>query len=53
MKRDQLFGVNSTEIRESRASISKLEVLPGADSWKMGFELTYRFVNRTINTTFS
>lgn len=31
-KRDELFGVNSTEIRESRANISK----PEADSWKMG-----------------
>jgi hypothetical protein len=32
MERDELFGVKSAEIRENRANISKLEVLPGADS---------------------
>jgi hypothetical protein len=52
-KRDELFRVNSTETRESRANISKPEALPGADSWKMGFVLTYGIINTTTNTTSS
>lgn len=32
-KRDELFGVNSTEIREQRSNITKPDVIEGADSW--------------------
>ena len=51
-QRDKLFGVNTTEIRESRVNITAPEVLPGADSWKRGFILQYGLVNTTGNTTF-
>lgn len=51
-ERDALFGVNSTAIKESRANITVPEVLPGADSWKMGFVLQYGLINTTANTSF-
>ncbi|KAJ8132136.1 hypothetical protein O1611_g1484 [Lasiodiplodia mahajangana] len=51
-KRDELFGVNTTEIRESRCDITPNEVLPGADSWKYGYVLEIGLVNRTMDVTF-
>ncbi|ORY66245.1 uncharacterized protein BCR38DRAFT_483892 [Pseudomassariella vexata] len=51
-KRDELFGVNTTEIRESRADIQVPPVLEGADSWKYGFVLSLGLVNETTSTDF-
>ncbi|KAE8454240.1 hypothetical protein EG329_005165 [Mollisiaceae sp. DMI_Dod_QoI] len=51
-KRDKLFGVNSTEIREQRGNITGPPVMEGADSWKQGIVLTYGLINVTSNTTF-
>lgn len=51
-KRDELFGVNTTAIRESRVDIVAPPVLDGADSWRHGFVLSYGIVNTTSNTTF-
>ncbi|KAI0509498.1 hypothetical protein F5B22DRAFT_323728 [Xylaria bambusicola] len=48
--RDVLFGTNTTEIRDSRRDITPHDVLPGADSWKYGFSLSFGIVNTTINT---
>lgn len=50
--RDQLFGLNTTEIRESRSDIKAPIVLPGADSWTNGYVLTYGLVNTTNETVF-
>ncbi|KAI1148175.1 DUF1264-domain-containing protein [Nemania diffusa] len=52
LQRDALFGVNTTEIRESRADIVPDEVLPGADSWKYGYVLSVGLVNKTVDLTF-
>lgn len=52
VQRDELFGVNTTEIRDSRADISPPVVISGADSWKYGFTLTLGLVNQTANTSF-
>ena len=51
-QRDELFGVNSTEIRESRVNITAPAILPGADSWKEGFVLQYGLINTTEATVF-
>jgi hypothetical protein len=51
-KRDALFGVNTSAIRESRADIAPPAVIDGADSWKKGFVLTLGIVNTTRNSTF-
>ncbi|KUJ19359.1 DUF1264-domain-containing protein [Mollisia scopiformis] len=51
-QRDELFEVNSTEIREQRANITAPPILPGADSWQLGFVLTYGLVNTTNDTVF-
>ncbi|KAI0121479.1 DUF1264-domain-containing protein [Hypoxylon sp. NC0597] len=51
-KRDEMFGVNTTEIRESRCDITPPSVVAGADSWKYGFVLSLGLVNQTSNTTF-
>ncbi|KAI1095086.1 DUF1264-domain-containing protein [Rostrohypoxylon terebratum] len=51
-KRDELFGVNTTEIRDSRSDISPPAIVAGADSWKYGFVLSLGLVNQTANTTF-
>lgn len=53
MKRDELFGVNTTAIRKSRADIVAPHVNDGAESWRKGFVLTYGILNTTSNTTFS
>ncbi|KAI0906317.1 hypothetical protein F4823DRAFT_627160 [Ustulina deusta] len=50
LDRDSHFGMNTTEIRESRADIVPNEVLPGADSWKYGYTLSFGIVNKTTNT---
>ncbi|KAI8630533.1 DUF1264-domain-containing protein [Xylariaceae sp. FL1651] len=52
LQRDDLFGVNTTEIRESRSDFVPNEVKAGADSWKYGYKLTFGLVNQTMNTTF-
>jgi hypothetical protein len=51
-KRDDMFGVNTTEIRESRADITPPDVVPGADSWKYGFSLSLELVNKTETIEF-
>ena len=51
-KRDALFGVNTTTIRESRADIVAPKVIDGADSWENGYVLTLELRNTTMNTTF-
>lgn len=51
-KRDELFGVNTTEIRESRTDIPPPAVVAGADSWKYGYVLTLGLVNKTSDTNF-
>jgi hypothetical protein len=52
-ERDKLFGVNTTEIRNSRADIVAPKVLPGADSWKYGYVLTLGLVNTTMEVSFN
>jgi hypothetical protein len=52
LQRDELFGVNTTETRESRVDIVPDEVLPGADSWKYGYVLSLALVNQTVDLTF-
>ncbi|KAI1461050.1 DUF1264-domain-containing protein [Annulohypoxylon moriforme] len=52
-KRDALFGVNTTEIRESRSDIDPPSIASGADSWKYGYVLSLGLVNQTSNTTFA
>lgn len=47
-ERDALFGTNTTEIRKSRADIKPHPVLPGADSWRYGYSLSFGLVNTTI-----
>ncbi|KAI0197807.1 hypothetical protein F4808DRAFT_452319 [Astrocystis sublimbata] len=49
-ERDELFGLNTTEVRDSRADITPHEVLPGADSWKYGYALSFGIVNTTIES---
>ncbi|KAF3071088.1 putative embryo-specific protein [Daldinia childiae] len=51
-KRDELFGLNTTEVRESRSDIQSPQVVPGADSWKYGYVLSLGIVNETTNTSF-
>ncbi|KAI0131205.1 DUF1264-domain-containing protein [Daldinia grandis] len=51
-KRDELFGLNTTEVRESRSDIPHPLVVPGADSWKYGYVLSLGIVNETTNTSF-
>jgi Protein of unknown function (DUF1264) len=51
-ERDDYWGVNTTEIRESRKDITVPAVEPGADAWKQGIILTLGLVNHTSNTTF-
>jgi hypothetical protein len=51
-KRDALFGVNTSAIRESRADIMAPKVIEGADSWRNGYVLTLGLLNTTMNTTF-
>ncbi|XDG02910.1 hypothetical protein ABKA04_002525 [Annulohypoxylon sp. FPYF3050] len=51
-KRDELFGVNTTEIKESRSDIPPPAIVAGADSWKYGFVLSLGLVNQTANTSF-
>lgn len=46
-KRDEFFGVNSTEIRGNRTDIVAPEVIEGADSWKRGFVLELVLKNTT------
>ncbi|KAI0967539.1 hypothetical protein F4678DRAFT_246181 [Xylaria arbuscula] len=53
LERDDLFGTNTTAIMQSRADIVPREVLPGADSWKYGYALSFGIVNTTIDTVFS
>jgi hypothetical protein len=50
--RDKLFGVSSTEVRERRGNITVPEILPGADSWKLGFVSQYGLINTTAETVF-
>ena len=50
--RDQLFELNTENMREARANISVPGVIPGVDSSKYGFVLTYGIVSTTIETTF-
>ncbi|KAI0104279.1 DUF1264-domain-containing protein [Nemania sp. FL0031] len=52
LNRDELFGVNTTEVRESRCDIVPNAVLAGADSWKYGYVLELGIVNRTVDMTF-
>ncbi|KAI0450057.1 hypothetical protein F5B21DRAFT_517718 [Xylaria acuta] len=52
LERDELFGTNTTEIRTARNDIVPNDVLPGADSWKYGYALSFGIVNTTINTEF-
>ncbi|KAI0551267.1 hypothetical protein F4679DRAFT_146748 [Xylaria curta] len=52
LERDDLFGSNTTEIRNARQDIVPNDVLPGADSWKYGYALSFGIVNKTINTEF-
>lgn len=51
-KRDELFGLNTTEVRESRSDIPHPPLVPGADSWKYGYVLSLGIVNETTNTSF-
>ncbi|KAI1800191.1 DUF1264-domain-containing protein [Daldinia bambusicola] len=51
-KRDEMFGLNTTEIREARCDIPHPPVAAGADSWKYGYVLSLGIVNQTANTTF-
>jgi hypothetical protein len=51
-KRDTLFGVNMTAIRESKADIVAPKVIEGADSWRNGHVLMLGVLNTTMNTTF-
>ncbi|KAI1738644.1 hypothetical protein F4680DRAFT_424531 [Xylaria scruposa] len=53
LDRDDLFGSNTTEIRTARQDIVPNDVLPGADSWKYGYALSFGIVNKTINTEFA
>ncbi|KAI1299500.1 hypothetical protein F5Y03DRAFT_251021 [Xylaria venustula] len=53
LERDDLFGTNTTAIMQSRADIVPHEVLPGADSWKYGYALSFGIVNTTVDTEFS
>lgn len=46
-KRDALFGVNSTSIRENRTDIVAPPVIDGADSWRKGFVLELILKNTT------
>ncbi|KAI1273884.1 DUF1264-domain-containing protein [Xylaria sp. FL0933] len=50
--RDELFGTNTTAVRESRKDIVPRDVLPGADSWKYGYALSFGVVNTTTDTEF-
>ncbi|KAI0542489.1 DUF1264-domain-containing protein [Xylaria digitata] len=52
VKRDELFGTNTTEIRKAREDIGHNAVLEGADSWKYGFVLTLGLVNQTAEVSF-
>ncbi|KAI1365456.1 DUF1264-domain-containing protein [Xylaria arbuscula] len=52
-ERDELFGLNTTEIRESRVDITPNDVLEGADSWKYGYALSFGIVNTTIEDSAS
>jgi hypothetical protein len=51
--RDEYYGVNTTEIMQSREDIPVPPIQAGADSWKDGFILTLGLNNVTGNTTFS
>lgn len=51
-KRDELFGLNTTEVRESRSDIPHPPLVSGADSWKYGYVLSLGIVNETANTSF-
>ena len=52
-ERNKLFRVNSTQVKEKRVNITIPEVLPGPDSWKMGFILQYGLVNSATKTAFT
>lgn len=52
IQRDDLFGTNTSEIKEARKDIMPNDVLPGADSWKYGYALSFGIVNTTVNTEF-
>ncbi|KAI6086600.1 DUF1264-domain-containing protein [Hypoxylon rubiginosum] len=51
-KRDDMFGVNTTEIKESRSDIPPPPIVEGADSWKYGYVLTLGLINKTADTNF-
>ncbi|KAI5925076.1 DUF1264-domain-containing protein [Camillea tinctor] len=51
-QRDQMFGVNTTAIRESRSDIPAQEIVAGADSWKYGYVLEVGLINKTSSTEF-
>lgn len=46
-KRDALYGVNSTAVRENRTDIVAPPVIDGADSWRKGFVLELVLKNTT------
>jgi len=52
--RDELFGISTTEVRAARtaAGITTPEAVPGADSWKYGYSLSYGIINTTEETKF-
>ncbi|RYC58786.1 hypothetical protein CHU98_g7416 [Xylaria longipes] len=52
LERDNIFGSNTTKIRNARKDIVPNDVLPGADSWKYGYALSFGIVNKTVNTEF-
>ncbi|KAI1747099.1 hypothetical protein F4782DRAFT_451192 [Xylaria castorea] len=52
LERDDLFGTNTSEIRNARKDIVPNDVLSGADSWKYGYALSFGIVNKTINPEF-
>ncbi|KAJ2976405.1 hypothetical protein NUW58_g2831 [Xylaria curta] len=52
LRRDELFGVNTTEVRAAREDICPDAVLQGADSWKYGYVLTLGIVNKTAEIIF-
>ncbi|KAI0438632.1 hypothetical protein F4803DRAFT_87170 [Xylaria telfairii] len=52
IQRDDLFGTNTSEIKEARKDIIPNDVLPGADSWKYGYALSFGIVNTTFDTEF-
>jgi hypothetical protein len=50
--RDELFELNTESMMEARAKISVPDVIPGVDSSKYGFVLTYGIVSTAIETMF-